>query len=80
MKSIGVVNFSSKPGSVELQEIERAIAGDDDVNPWGTNLTVDPAFLGAGSTVHLDGMSDSDSWERNARIVWHVSSVQIYAE
>ena len=55
-------------------------AGDDDVNPWGTNLTVDPAFLGAGSTVHLDGMSDSDSWERNARIVWHVSSVQIYAE
>jgi len=31
MKSIGVVNFSSKPGSVELQEIDRPIAGEDDV-------------------------------------------------
>ena len=31
MKSIGVVNFSSKPGSVELQEIDRPVAGDDDV-------------------------------------------------
>ena len=29
MKSIGVVNFSSKPGSVELQEIDRPVAGDD---------------------------------------------------
>ena len=55
-------------------------SGNDDMNPWGTNLTVDPAFLGAGSTVHLDGMSDSDAWERNGRIVWHVSSVEIYAE
>jgi alcohol dehydrogenase/L-iditol 2-dehydrogenase len=31
MKSIGVVNFSSKPGSVELQEIEYPLFGDDDV-------------------------------------------------
>ena len=31
MKSIGVVNYSSKPLSVELQEIERPAAGDDDV-------------------------------------------------
>jgi hypothetical protein len=31
MKSIGVVNFSSKPGSVELQEVDRPVAGDDDV-------------------------------------------------
>ena len=31
MKSIGVVNVSSKPGSVELQEIDRPVAGADDV-------------------------------------------------
>ena len=31
MKSIGVVNFSAKPGSVELQEIEYPLFGDDDV-------------------------------------------------
>ena len=31
MKSISVVNFSSKPGSVELQEIEYPLFGDDDV-------------------------------------------------
>ena len=31
MKSLAVVNFSSKPGSVELQEIEYPLFGDDDV-------------------------------------------------
>ena len=31
MKSAGVVNYSSKPGSVELQEVEYPTFGDDDV-------------------------------------------------
>ena len=30
-KSLGVVNFSSEPLSVEIREVERPIAGDDDV-------------------------------------------------
>jgi len=53
---------------------------DDDEHPWGTNTTVDPAFLSVGSTILLDGMSDTDSWENNARVVWYTSKVQIFAD
>ena len=31
MKSAAVVNFSSQPLSVELREVEKPVAGDDDV-------------------------------------------------
>lgn len=39
----------------------------DDANPWGVNITVDPAVLAAGSAVDLNGLSDGDAWEHNAR-------------
>jgi hypothetical protein len=52
-------------------------AEDNDEYPWGTNTTVDPAFLSVGSTILLDGMSDEDIWENNARVVWYTSKVEI---
>ena len=52
-------------------------AEDNDEFPWGTNTTVDPAFLSVGSTILLDGMSDEDVWENNARVVWYTSKVEI---
>jgi len=55
-------------------------AGDDNQNPWGTNTTVDPAFLSVGSTILLDGMSDDDSWENNAKVIWYTNSVEIFAD
>jgi len=55
-------------------------AEDNDEYPWGTNITVDPAFLAVGSTILLDGMSDNDAWESNARVVWYTSKVEIYAD
>ncbi len=54
--------------------------GDDNENPWGTNTTVDPAFLSVGSTILLDGMSDNDEWENNARVIWYTNSVEIFAD
>ena len=53
---------------------------DNDEYPWGTNTTVNPAFLAVGSTILLDGMSDDDSWENNARVIWYTTKVQIYAD
>ena len=55
-------------------------AGNDSENPWGTNTTVDPGFLSVGSTILLDGMSDSDDWENNARVIWYTNSVEIFAD
>ena len=55
-------------------------AGNDNENPWGTNTTVDPGFLSVGSTILLDGMSDSDDWEKNARVIWYTNSVEIFAD
>ena len=52
----------------------------NDEYPWGTNTTVNPAFLAVGSTILLDGMSDDDSWENNARVIWYTTKVQIYAD
>lgn len=49
----------------------------NDEHPWGTNTTVDPAFLAVGSTILLDGMSDDDLWENNARVIWYTSKVEI---
>ena len=48
--------------------------GADADNPWGTNATVDPMVLANGVRIELDGMSDGDAWENNARIVWMASS------
>ena len=55
-------------------------AEDNDEYPWGINTTVDPAFLAVGSTILLDGMSDNDAWENNARVIWYTSKVEIYAD
>jgi hypothetical protein len=55
-------------------------SGNDNENPWGTNTTVDPGFLSVGSTILLDGMSDSDDWEKNARVIWYTNSVEIFAD
>ena len=55
-------------------------AGNDSENPWGTNTTVDPGFLSVGSTILLDGMSDSDDWENIARVIWYTNSVEIFAD
>jgi len=61
MKSIGVVNFSSKPGSVELQEIDRPIAGDDDVIMQVEAVSV------CGSDLHQ--WHGSNSWVVNYPVV-----------
>lgn len=61
MKSIGVVNFSSKPGSVELQEIDRPVAGDDDVIMQVEAVSV------CGSDLHQ--WHGTNSWAVNYPVV-----------
>jgi hypothetical protein len=51
--------------------------GTDDVNPWGVNITVDPQQLSAGSTIDLNGLSDDDAWEHNARVVFVTSGIRL---
>ena len=63
-----------------IRESWDIFVGDDNENPWGTNTTVDPAFLSVGSTILLDGMSDNDEWENNARVIWYTKSVEIFAD
>ena len=63
-----------------IRESLDIFVGDDNENPWGTNTTVDPAFLSVGSTILLDGMSDNDEWENNARVIWYTNSVEIFAD
>ncbi len=63
-----------------IRESWDIFVGDDNENPWGTNTTVDPAFLSVGSTILLDGMSDNDEWENNARVIWYTNSVEIFAD
>lgn len=63
-----------------IRESWDIFVGDDNENPWGTNTTVDPAFLSVGSTILLDGMSDNDEWEKNARVIWYTNSVEIFAD
>lgn len=46
----------------------------DDVNPWGVNITVDPQELAGGSTIDLNGLSDGDNWEHNARVEFVTSA------
>ena len=61
MKSIGVVNFSSKPGSVELQEVDRPVAGDDDVIMQVEAVSV------CGSDLHQ--WHGTNSWAVNYPVV-----------
>ncbi len=61
MKSIGVVNFSSKPGSVELQEIDLPVAGDDDVIMQVEAVSV------CGSDLHQ--WHGTNSWAVNYPVV-----------
>ena len=63
-----------------IRESWDIFVGDDDESPWGTNTTVDPAFLSVGSTILLDGMSDNDEWGNNARVIWYTNSVEIFAD
>ena len=63
-----------------IRESWDIFVGDDNENPWGTNTTVDPAYLSVGSTILLDGMSDNDEWENNARVIWYTNSVEIFAD
>ena len=63
-----------------IRESWDIFVGDDNENPWGTNTTVDPAFLSVGSTILLDGMSDNDEWENNARVIWYTNGVEIFAD
>jgi alcohol dehydrogenase/L-iditol 2-dehydrogenase len=61
MKSLGVVNFSSKPGSVELQEIEYPTFGDDDVIMQVEAVSV------CGSDLHQ--WHGTNSWAVNYPVV-----------
>ena len=61
MKSIGVVNYSSKPGSVELQEVDRPVAGDDDVIMQVEAVSV------CGSDLHQ--WHGTNSWAVNYPVV-----------
>ena len=63
-----------------IRESWDIFVGDDNENPWGTNTTVDPAFLSVGSTILLDGMSDNDEWGNNARVIWYTNGVEIFAD
>ena len=63
-----------------IRESWDIFVGDDNENPWGTNTTVDPAFLSVGSTILLDGMSDNDEWENSERVIWYTNSVEIFAD
>ena len=60
-KSLGVVNFSSQPLSVEIREVERPIAGDDDVI-----LQVEAVSV-CGSDLHQ--WHGTNSWPVNYPVV-----------
>ena len=60
-KSLGVVNFSSEPLSVEIREVERPIAGDDDVI-----LQVEAVSV-CGSDLHQ--WHGTNSWPVNYPVV-----------
>jgi alcohol dehydrogenase/L-iditol 2-dehydrogenase len=61
MKSIAVVNFSAKPGSVELQEIDYPTFGDDDVIMQVEAVSV------CGSDLHQ--WHGTNSWAVNYPVV-----------
>ena len=61
MGSIGVVNYSSTPHSVELREVDRPVAGDDDVIMQVEAVSV------CGSDLHQ--WSGSQSWPVNYHVV-----------
>jgi L-iditol 2-dehydrogenase len=61
MKSAGVVNYSSKPGSVELQEVEYPTFGDDDVIMQVEAVSV------CGSDLHQ--WHGTNSWAVNYPVV-----------
>ncbi|MEZ4969757.1 MAG: zinc-binding dehydrogenase [Flavobacteriaceae bacterium] len=61
MGSIGVVNFSSKPGSVEIREIEKPTIGEDDVLLEVANVGV------CGSDLHQ--WTADHSWHVNYPVV-----------
>ena len=61
MKSAGVVNFSSEPHSVEIREVDRPVAGDDDVI-----IQVEAASV-CGSDLHQ--WEGSNSWPVNYPVV-----------
>ena len=61
MSSIGVVNFSSEPGSVEIREIEKPIIGEDDVLLEVANVGV------CGSDLHQ--WTSDHSWPVNYPVV-----------
>ena len=61
MGSIGVVNYSSTPHSVELREVDRPVAGDDDVIMQVEAVSV------CGSDLHQ--WSGSQSWPVNYPVV-----------
>jgi len=61
MKSAGVVNFSSEPHSVEVREVDRPVAGDDDVI-----IQVEAASV-CGSDLHQ--WEGSNSWPVNYPVV-----------
>lgn len=61
MGSLGVVNYSSTPYSVELREVDRPVAGDDDVIMQVEAVSV------CGSDLHQ--WSGSQSWPVNYPVV-----------
>ncbi|CAN0494225.1 unnamed protein product, partial [Scytosiphon promiscuus] len=61
MSSIGVVNFSSEPGSVEIREIEKPTIGEDDVLLEVANVGV------CGSDLHQ--WTSDHSWPVNYPVV-----------
>ena len=61
MKSLAVVNYSSKPLSVELQEVDRPVADDDDVI-----LQVEAVSV-CGSDLHQ--WHGTNSWAVNYPVV-----------
>ena len=61
MKSLGVVNFASAPHSVEIREVEKPVAGDDDVI-----VEVAAASI-CGSDLHQ--WEGSNSWPVNYPVV-----------
>jgi hypothetical protein len=87
-----VADYALRSVSFEYRMFEREVINHETINhdwdifsenndeyPWGTNTTVDPGFLSVGSTIILDGMSDGDSWEHNAMVVWYTNKVPIVA-
>ena len=88
-----VADYALRSVSFEYRMFEQEVINHETINhdwdifsenndeyPWGTNTTVDPGFLSVGSTIILDGMSDGDSWEHNAMVVWYTNKVPIVAD